>query len=721
MDVRCEFAARLRALYPARMRTSLTALASIGLALSACASAPEPAPAVPAAPTPPAEAAAPAKPAAPIAPMLSVFAEGFGLDVGTIGGEAVLYDDLFDGWATIAGDEVKLVQGAYAGLETGKFARLRALGGSASRPAAYVRRAGGSEVVAREGSAWKTAAPLGVDYYTPLTLLPGARDEVVAVVLSSEAPAAVVRAPAGQLVEWRRGTTQALPATFRGLAATTTATGEVILVGALRDPGSNAPGRTAVARVAPGSTEATIAPLPPPAGAPPSGPPDAAICDRDGVGTFVVELTDVAENARQARALVLRDGAWAVASKAPTPEIPGRAPGQAVGCAVARDGALWFAAATRSASSPWESSVFRMGPDGAWARVDLPPLPPLAAAPQLRTGPDAKAKGTMEIGEQRLASGARFLARRVVATAAGDVYLTGVRMAGHDVVAFSNGVEFERDQIVLRAGPPREGGPLAWSSLAGDVVPRLAREPYETPAPAPTKKPAKDAPVKRGLLPPSKPDCSRNFVALEDVAPGTPDGAAFPEIAAALASKPALGLATFLVADLGDRKVVGARAPSYPFAKALAEHVRQSIPGTKPAIYCGDAASLRVLPMEAHVTSKRALSSMPTTEEWDAAKECVVRGSSAAKCETKRVRDWVRVVCRGKNDGGGTIEGVSLTSGAEPGEVFTFGSKGYASLVYPFVAGTDVTATFRFSDRPRTLRSTWPAGAPSPDVVGELK
>ncbi len=42
----------------------------------------------------------------------------------------------------------------------------------------------------------------------------------------------------------------------------------------------------------------------------------------------------------------------------------------------------------------------------------------------------------------------------------------------------------------------------------------------------------------------------------------------------------------------------------------------------------------------------------PATAEWETAKEVTVTGSTALGCETKRVRDWVRVYCAKPNDSG---------------------------------------------------------------------
>jgi hypothetical protein len=112
---------------------------------------------------------------------------------------------------------------------------------------------------------------------------------------------------------------------------------------------------------------------------------------------------------------------------------------------------------------------------------------------------------------------------------------------------------------------------------------------------------------------------------------------------------------------------------------------------------------------------------VPTLDEWSAVGEVTVKGSTALGCETKRVREWIRISCRGKNKTGGTATGVTVDRGDKNrGDVFKFVSGGVVSLVYPFVDGTDFEATFTWSDGRHRLVSRWPHGAPQPNVVGDF-
>jgi len=110
-------------------------------------------------------------------------------------------------------------------------------------------------------------------------------------------------------------------------------------------------------------------------------------------------------------------------------------------------------------------------------------------------------------------------------------------------------------------------------------------------------------------------------------------------------------------------------------------------------------------------------SPVPTSEEWDAVGEVTVKGSSALNCETKMVREWLRVTCKGKNDTGGTPTWVSILEGYQPG-VFHYSSGRVTSLTIPFVAGVHFEGMFSWTDKAHKLVVDWPKGAPKPPIVG---
>jgi hypothetical protein len=122
--------------------------------------------------------------------------------------------------------------------------------------------------------------------------------------------------------------------------------------------------------------------------------------------------------------------------------------------------------------------------------------------------------------------------------------------------------------------------------------------------------------------------------------------------------------------------------------------------------------------------AKRAGSSrskVPTSSEWKAVtKEVVVRGSSKLNCDTKMVREWLRVSCRGKNFSGGKPTKVTTLSGGGRGSDFVYSGKGVTSLVVRFVEGVNLKAKFRWSDRSHVLHVYWPRGAPRPVSKGRF-
>lgn len=112
-------------------------------------------------------------------------------------------------------------------------------------------------------------------------------------------------------------------------------------------------------------------------------------------------------------------------------------------------------------------------------------------------------------------------------------------------------------------------------------------------------------------------------------------------------------------------------------------------------------------------------SPVPAPSEYAAAREVTVKGSSALKCETKMIREWLRVTCRGKNDTGGTPTTVQVTKGGR-GETITFAANGVTSLITPVVEGTDFEAKFSWTDKSHALVVKWAKKAPKPIIVGEF-
>jgi hypothetical protein len=106
----------------------------------------------------------------------------------------------------------------------------------------------------------------------------------------------------------------------------------------------------------------------------------------------------------------------------------------------------------------------------------------------------------------------------------------------------------------------------------------------------------------------------------------------------------------------------------------------------------------------------------PSIAEWSSVGEVSVRNSSSLGCETKMVREWLRVTCHGlAKDNAPT--GVQVIRPTGDREYFIFNSGGIASLVMPVRSGVDAEARYTWPKwGVRTLRVSWPIGASSPSM-----
>lgn len=111
-------------------------------------------------------------------------------------------------------------------------------------------------------------------------------------------------------------------------------------------------------------------------------------------------------------------------------------------------------------------------------------------------------------------------------------------------------------------------------------------------------------------------------------------------------------------------------------------------------------------------------SPVPTLDEWSGVGEVTVLGSAKFDCETKLVREWVRVTCKGNARERGQPTGVTITRGGGKGDTFTFASGGVASLIYPFYEGQNLEASFVWQRQRKSFKAEWPRGAPKPTAYG---
>jgi acetyltransferase AlgX (SGNH hydrolase-like protein) len=107
-------------------------------------------------------------------------------------------------------------------------------------------------------------------------------------------------------------------------------------------------------------------------------------------------------------------------------------------------------------------------------------------------------------------------------------------------------------------------------------------------------------------------------------------------------------------------------------------------------------------------------SPIPVPDAFTQAPEVIVSGSSDAACETKQVREWLRVLCSRTETTRPTAVELERDDGHE---ALAMVMPGQVSLVIPVVAGRELAAKITWTDRTRVLRVRWPAGAARPTLA----
>lgn len=143
-------------------------------------------------------------------------------------------------------------------------------------------------------------------------------------------------------------------------------------------------------------------------------------------------------------------------------------------------------------------------------------------------------------------------------------------------------------------------------------------------------------------------------------------------------------------------------------------NAKPASPGATPAATTGAIAAP---PVTALPPGRTAL---PTLDEWNAmTKEVTVKGSSALGCETKMIREYLRVSCRGKNDTGGTPKHIVLQKGIADNHIFI--DRGVMSVVVAYVEGINATFLFSWTDTAHPLVLKWPRGSAKPALIGTFE
>lgn len=169
-------------------------------------------------------------------------------------------------------------------------------------------------------------------------------------------------------------------------------------------------------------------------------------------------------------------------------------------------------------------------------------------------------------------------------------------------------------------------------------------------------------------------------------------------------------LAALIACKSEEKKEAPAPAPT-PVAPAA----------TTPAVTAAPAPAPAPEPRAEEPQSKTGVpttgnSKPPTVAEWNGVGEITVRHSTPLGCETKLVREWLRVSCRSDGKSKHQIEGVELSSGKDSGGIPPFVKKGVASIVTQVKDGMKAEFTFKWDGFSRKLEVSWPHGAPAPTI-----
>lgn len=107
-------------------------------------------------------------------------------------------------------------------------------------------------------------------------------------------------------------------------------------------------------------------------------------------------------------------------------------------------------------------------------------------------------------------------------------------------------------------------------------------------------------------------------------------------------------------------------------------------------------------------------SPIPMPGVFKQAAEVIVSGSSEAVCETKQVREWLRVLCSRTDAARPLAVDIERDDGHE---ALAMVMPSQVSLLIPLVAGRDFAARITWTDRARVLRVQWPSGAAKPTLA----
>ena len=145
--------------------------------------------------------------------------------------------------------------------------------------------------------------------------------------------------------------------------------------------------------------------------------------------------------------------------------------------------------------------------------------------------------------------------------------------------------------------------------------------------------------------------------------------------------------------------------------------------GGGPLVRCvKGCSSVELLPSskppvgQVALPAEPVIDGIPRLEEWASAKEIGVRGSDAHGCETRQLKDFIRVVCR-PNEATGKVMSASWESGTDRATSYSVAGGGAAVLLTRYAQGTAAKAAIRWERTAATLVLEWPQTSKAPPPV----
>jgi len=145
---------------------------------------------------------------------------------------------------------------------------------------------------------------------------------------------------------------------------------------------------------------------------------------------------------------------------------------------------------------------------------------------------------------------------------------------------------------------------------------------------------------------------------------------------------------------------------------AFLDHDLHMTPRGHAAVASALAAMLAEQPPRRRTVSPRSPVAVP--DLWRQAAELPVAGAGEARCEVKRVREWLRVLCVGSLRTHPRDVQITRDDGHEASALVMPDG---VSLLVPVLEGTALEATVRWNDRSRVFTVAWPSGEARPTIA----